>query len=171
MTRFGRGRGEAGTATLRRRAWHGARAAGRRLGGVVALIVGLALGATMLADSVSAQATIGSPQDPSYKHVVCENGGRTGSADYTDTIGMTHQLWYENFGFRSGNPKSPGGWYEMGTSPVGSELPREHRVSGAFDDDEHSLNGTPHSPQEDLDHAHAFNMMQGLLKICTNTEG
>jgi hypothetical protein len=167
MTRFGRG---AGTAALRRRARHGAWDAVRRLGGVAALLAGLALGATMLADSVSAQATIGSPVDPRYKNVSCSNGGRTGTADFTDSVGMTHQLWYENYGYRTGNPKSPGGWYEMGTAVTGSELPREHRVSGAFDDDEHSLNGTPHSPHEDLDHAHAFNMMQGLVKICTNTE-
>jgi hypothetical protein len=171
MTRFGSGTGEAGGRASRPGTRRVAGGAGRSASRLAVLLGGLALGAAVLTDSVRAQATLGSPQDPRYKNVSCANGGRTGTADFIDELGMTHQLWYENFGFRSGDPKSPGGWYEMGTSLTGSELPRDHRVSGAFDDDVHSLNGTNHPPQEDLDHAHAFNMMQGLLKICTNTEG
>lgn len=171
MTRFEGEAGEAGWATMRRRAGGTMREMYRGMIGVAVVLVGLALGAGMRADFLGAQATAEGSQDPRYKKVTCENGGRTGTAEFTDEIGNVHQLWYENYGFRTGDPKNPGGWYEMGSSGGGSELPANHRINGAFDDGSHTLNGTDHPSHEDLDHAHAFNMMRGLLNICLNTEG
>lgn len=135
-------------------------------GGLLVWLAGLAVAQ----QGLRAQSATGASRDPRYSNITCENGGRTGIGDYTDAEGRVHQIWFENYGFRTGNPDSPGGWFEMGKSGPWSQLPADHRVSGAFDDMSHSLNGEKHSPQEDLDHAHAFNMVQGLLNICVNTE-